>query len=124
MGICGGRAPRPQKPEPEVTHADQAGAAAMRIVAPLAQLVVSVASGGAFAGWVGPVGMRLLVRWLERLRPLRDGPLAACAAILLLCALLLSVAVTVGAWKLFGLLIAAPTWVGLEDSSWAAEAWR
>ncbi len=86
----------------------------MRVVALLAQLLVAVASGGALAWWVATAGMRLLVRWLERFRPLRDGPVGVCAAVLSLCALLLAAVAVGGAWELFRLLDPAPHWAGVE----------
>src|SRR4029079_3162197 len=87
------------------------------------QLVVAVASGGAFAWWVATVGMRLLVRWLESLPMFRAGPLAPSAAVLFVFAALLSAVLTLVAWELFDLLIGAPALVGL-DRTWAGGAWR
>ena len=95
----------------------------MRVMVLLTQLLVALASGGAFAWWVATAGMRLLVRWLERFRPLRDGPVAVCAAVLASCALLLSAVAVAGAWELFRLLDAAPRWVGVPRTG-AVGAWR
>ncbi len=95
----------------------------MRIVALLAQLVVAVASGGAFAWWAATVGMRLMVRRLEHSRPLRRGPLPACAAVLLGLALAVSAIVVLVALDLFRLLVSAPDWIGVQRP-WAVWAWK
>ncbi len=96
----------------------------MQITALLTQLLVAVASGGALAWWVATGWMRLLVRWLERFRPLRDGPVRVCAAVLFLCALLLSVVAAGSAWVLLYLLAAAPHWVRLERPGVLLQAWH
>lgn len=95
----------------------------MRVVTLLVQFLIAVASGGALAWWASTIGMRLLVRRLERNWPLRAGPLPACAALIVLCALVFSVVVTVIAWSVFGLLIAAADWANLPWP-WAIAVWQ
>ncbi len=94
----------------------------MRIVALLSQLLIAVASGGALAWWVATVGTRLIVRGLERSWPLRDGPLPACAAVLLGLAAAVSVTVALVALDLFHLLASVPERLTL-GRPWVDWAW-
>ena len=87
----------------------------MRFVAFLAGLLAAIASGGVLAWWVATFVMRLVARGLERWRPLQTGPLIACAAVLLLPALLVAAVILVIGCALLWLLRYAPGLVGADQ---------
>lgn len=92
----------------------------MRILGLLGQVLAAFVSAGVLAWWLLAGVMGLLLRWLERHWPLRDGRLPACALVLLLLA---GAFAAIGGWLALSLLPRLLPALPDGTTGWAATLW-